>query len=234
MKPARLAGMFLPALALSWACSLKPGVEPPQPPEQPRLSLRVDSLPPGARVFQDGNAIGSTPLELPIVGPDEALRIHAEHSDLQLVERRLRFFPTGDYELVFTFGTEPTALARLLGLSRILVFDTSGSTLFDVNRSELKLEAQSLLARQAELLAGAFRELSVHVLGHTDSTGSDRRNRELSLERALAVKAFLVERGIESSRLAVQGLGPDFPVADNATPAGRELNRRAEIVLPDN
>ncbi|MCE1189971.1 MAG: OmpA family protein [Ignavibacteria bacterium] len=67
------------------------------------------------------------------------------------------------------------------------------------------------------------------IEGHTDSRGSYEANKKLSLERAQAVYKYFVTRGISKSRLVVRGLGPDYPVADNGTEAGRTKNRRVVI-----
>ena len=72
-------------------------------------------------------------------------------------------------------------------------------------------------------------ELEIEIRGYTDSMGSDAGNRRLSLQRAEAVRAWLVERGVDGARVAAMGFGPDSPVADNGTAEGRALNRRIEF-----
>jgi outer membrane protein OmpA-like peptidoglycan-associated protein len=69
----------------------------------------------------------------------------------------------------------------------------------------------------------------VDVMGHTDSTGSDSYNLDLSRRRAEAVKGYLVMRGVAGARVATIGYGEQYPRADNATEEGRALNRRVEI-----
>jgi len=69
----------------------------------------------------------------------------------------------------------------------------------------------------------------VDVMGHTDSTGSDAHNLDLSRRRAEAVATYLSSRGVARARIATIGYGEQFPRADNATPEGRALNRRVEI-----
>jgi outer membrane protein OmpA-like peptidoglycan-associated protein len=75
----------------------------------------------------------------------------------------------------------------------------------------------------------------VHVLiqGYTDSRGSDSRNQTLSQQRAEAVQQALVERGVDATRIRVEGLGEANPVASNDTAEGRQQNRRVEIVFSD-
>lgn len=74
---------------------------------------------------------------------------------------------------------------------------------------------------------------TVLVEGFTDSTGADAYNQTLSTERADAVRVALLARGIASSRVASRGYGKAFAVGPNDTAAGRQINRRVEIVLSD-
>ena len=75
----------------------------------------------------------------------------------------------------------------------------------------------------------AFPELKFKITGHTDNKGNKQKNKALSLERANAVKAWLVEREIDGSRLQTEGMGQAKPIADNNTEAGRAKNRRIEF-----
>ena len=67
------------------------------------------------------------------------------------------------------------------------------------------------------------------AVGHTDSVGSDAYNQKLSLRRSQAVKAYLVSKGIDKTRIYTEGKGEKQPVADNKTKEGRAKNRRVEI-----
>lgn len=71
----------------------------------------------------------------------------------------------------------------------------------------------------------------VDVYGHTDSTGSDAYNMDLSKRRADSVARYLISRGVSSARIQTQGMGESYPVASNDTPDGRALNRRVEIKI---
>lgn len=70
---------------------------------------------------------------------------------------------------------------------------------------------------------------NVKIIGHTDSQGNTQKNKDLSLQRAEAVKQYLIAKNIAASRLSTQGMGADKPVADNATEEGRKRNRRIEF-----
>ncbi len=69
------------------------------------------------------------------------------------------------------------------------------------------------------------------VLGHADSAGDMAKNRELSRKRASSIRRFLVEHGVDGSRLTYEGRGADEPIESNATAQGRRHNRRVDIVL---
>lgn len=110
----------------------------------------------------------------------------------------------------------------VLTLKNDLLFDTGGST--------LKPGGQRALDNLVQFLE-KHRDRSIAIEGFTDSTGSKEQNQALSEKRAWAVKAALVARGIASNRIDARGYGPSFPIAGNDTPAGRQLNRRVEIVI---
>jgi hypothetical protein len=99
---------------------------------------------------------------------------------------------------------------------------------FDSDKATIQPESKSLLDDIATALKN-FPDWELRIIGHTDSTADAQHNLQLSLDRALAVKAALVERGIASQRLTTAGLGETKPVANNATPDGRALNRRVEL-----
>lgn len=76
-----------------------------------------------------------------------------------------------------------------------------------------------------------YPELRIRISGHTDNTGKASRNQQLSEARAAAVKAYMVSRGVEDSRIQTRGAGPDEPIADNRSALGRTQNRRIEFEL---
>jgi outer membrane protein OmpA-like peptidoglycan-associated protein len=101
---------------------------------------------------------------------------------------------------------------------------------FATGKAELRPEGREALARFSGII-GVYPSIRVTVEGHTDSTGSPETNRTLSQARATVVRDYLAAQGVDSSHIEVQGLGPDRPVADNATAEGRARNRRVEIIL---
>ena len=109
---------------------------------------------------------------------------------------------------------------------------TLGDVLFDTNEATLKPGAMLAMDRLANFLEESADTRAI-IEGHTDSTGSDAYNQELSQRRARSVSNELVSRGIASSRFEVIGRGEAFPVAGNDTAAGRQQNRRVEIVFSD-
>jgi len=100
---------------------------------------------------------------------------------------------------------------------------------FDFDKATLRPESFPILEKAAAVLA-ARAGLAVEVQGHTDNVGQDDYNQKLSQERAKAVAAWLSGHGIAASRLAAKGYGKARPIADNASDAGRAINRRVELV----
>jgi outer membrane protein OmpA-like peptidoglycan-associated protein len=76
-----------------------------------------------------------------------------------------------------------------------------------------------------------FDQTVVEVAGHTDSTGAESYNQQLSERRASTVSMYLQSRGIEQQRMITIGLGESMPVADNSNATGRQANRRVEITM---
>ena len=115
---------------------------------------------------------------------------------------------------------------------RGLVLTLNGGVLFDTDKAVLKPGAEITLDRLATFM-NEYPERNLMVEGHTDSTGDDAYNIALSARRADAVRDALVVRGIDEIRIRAVGLGENYPVATNDSMAGRQLNRRVEIVLSD-
>ena len=133
---------------------------------------------------------------------------------------------------------ERAANARLraeLGQAQTRVTDrglvlTLGDVLFAVGKSDLKPGATRTLDKLIVAMK-RDRETRVTIEGHTDSTGGRAYNIDLSKRRAAAVRSYLTRKGITADRIVARGLGPDFPVATNANEAGRQQNRRVEVLV---
>ncbi len=103
--------------------------------------------------------------------------------------------------------------------------------LFDFDKADIRSDAASALAQLATLIR-AYPSGSATLEGHTDSKGDDAYNQRLSEQRAGSVKRWLVEReGIDGNRLTPRGWGERKPVAGNEDDAGRQRNRRVEVVI---
>lgn len=107
---------------------------------------------------------------------------------------------------------------------------TLGDILFDFNGTTLKSGGHKQIDRLAEVLQTAP-DRKVIVEGHTDSVGSEDYNRNLSQQRADVVRQALIEQGVDRTRVSSTGMGEATPVATNASGAGRQQNRRVEIII---
>ena len=153
-----------------------------------------------------------------------AALLEARERDVAEAERRA---DRAEADAAAAWGEVEEAQETARGL--VLTF---GDMLFDTGGSTLKPGAQLLLDKLAAYLQ---QNPGAHAIieGHTDNVGSDTMNQALSERRAAAVAAALQARGITGDRLETMGLGESYPVATNDTSAGREENRRVEVVLSD-
>jgi outer membrane protein OmpA-like peptidoglycan-associated protein len=109
-----------------------------------------------------------------------------------------------------------------------------GDVLFDTGKATLKPTAREKLSKLAGILLAYPGNLQLEIEGHTDSTGSDELNNKLSQNRAESVRDYLVQSGVKQDRIRnVQGFGKTKPIATNDTAAGRQMNRRVEVVIDD-
>ena len=104
----------------------------------------------------------------------------------------------------------------------------AADTFFDFDKSVLKPVAKAKLDDLVDKIKSINLEVII-AIGHTDSVGSDEYNQKLSLRRSNAVKAYLVSKGVDKTRIYTEGKGESQPVADNKTKEGRAKNRRVEI-----
>lgn len=125
---------------------------------------------------------------------------------------------------------ELEAIAETKRTEQGLVSKLKSDILFDSGKSDLKPAANENLGKMAAIMK-KYPENVLTVKGYTDTTGSTERNRTLSEQRAAAVKTQLVSGGIPAETIAVVGMGPDAPIADNKTTEGRAQNRRVEIEI---
>lgn len=128
-----------------------------------------------------------------------------------------------------TMRTELAKLADTRSSERGFIVTLPG-LFFDSGKSVLKPGARNTLSRIADQLR-TVEAAEIAIEGHTDSVGSDAMNQGLSEKRAAAVQSYLVSRGVPASRIKTTGLGESAPVASNDTPAGRQQNRRVELVI---
>jgi OOP family OmpA-OmpF porin len=118
--------------------------------------------------------------------------------------------------------TMPEKVKKFSGVIPGIEFDTAKATIRPVSRPTLD-EAAGVLVE--------FPALTVTISGHTDDAGDKNKNIELSKARADSVKEYLVGKGVAAERIQTRGAGPNEPIADNTTPAGRQKNRRIEFAL---
>jgi OOP family OmpA-OmpF porin len=102
---------------------------------------------------------------------------------------------------------------------------------FDFDKSNIRPDAAVILDEAVSALGGSSAPVSVE--GHTDWVGTDAYNQGLSERRAESVRRYLVEHGVDESRLSTVGYGESRPIASNETREGRALNRRVELLVQD-
>ncbi len=145
----------------------------------------------------------------------EAARTEAQEARTQLLEEQ---------QELSDLKTRETERGLELTLASDLLFNTGSAS--------LKPGALLQLNRLADFMRGNGKTRII-IEGYTDGRGSDTYNEQLSMERANAVAAALESQGIGADRIQTVGRGKNFPVASNATDAGRQQNRRVDIVLSD-
>jgi outer membrane protein OmpA-like peptidoglycan-associated protein len=144
----------------------------------------------------------------------EQQRQQAENEKTQLRERLRQ-------QLNLILETRESARGLIVNISDVL---------FDFNKYTLKPGAREKMAKVAGILL-AYPGLKIQLEGHTDSIGSDEYNLKLSDQRAGSVRDYLVQQGVPGGTVTAVGLGKDAPVASNDNEAGRQRNRRVEMVV---
>ena len=175
------------------------------------------------------------------------IMVDGEHAKMFIGEERVANLPRADLprgdRLYFFFDPvppdEPVYITNIRvaagGKDLYEALTTDGRVeihdiLFDTGSATIRAESAPILEEIGTMLQ-EHAELSLLIEGHTDDQGDFDMNMQLSADRAASVKAWLVERsGIDASRLRTMGLGPSRPVGSNDTAAGRQKNRRVELV----
>jgi len=111
-----------------------------------------------------------------------------------------------------------------------LKVNVSSEVSFDVNQASIKSNFRDSLSKVAGVIS-EYDKTAIHVIGHTDSSGSESYNQQLSEKRAGSVARYLSQNGVVRDRMRMAGRGELRPVADNGSSAGRSQNRRVEIYL---
>ena len=152
-----------------------------------------------------------------IAAEADRARLAAEQAEREKAELRRQIAQ----QLNLILETRDTARGLIVNMSDVL---------FDTARWTLKPGAREKLAKIAGIVI-SHPGLTLQVEGHTDSVGSEDYNQMLSERRADSVRDFLAQQGVKSDTITAKGFGKSMPVADNATAAGRQQNRRVELVV---
>jgi len=151
----------------------------------------------------------------------EAARQHADAQRMQAENEKTALRERLRQQLNMILETRETARGLIVNISDVL---------FDFNKYDLKTGAREKMAKVAGILL-AYPGLKIQVEGHTDSVGSDEYNMKLSQNRADSVRTYLVGQGVPADTVTSVGLGKADPVASNDTAAGRQQNRRVELIV---
>ena len=120
--------------------------------------------------------------------------------------------------------------ARIERVGEGIKITFGGGLLFDVDRADLRPAVQADLVDLARIL-NKYDDTNIEVQGHTDATGSDQHNMDLSVRRASSVATFLAVQNVGRDRLNAIGYGELQPISSNETTAGRQENRRVEVAI---
>lgn len=112
----------------------------------------------------------------------------------------------------------------------VLTVTFKSDVLFDVNSATLKSGGYTEINRVAQVLT-QYPQTNIQIAGHTDSSGTEVYNQQLSEQRAMSVQNALANQGVAANRMRAIGFGESQPIADNSTEAGRQLNRRVVVTI---
>ena len=197
-------------------------------------------------IFQHGNPVSNVRVGQPMVDNMMPIKfqVDGEYAIMYVGGDRVAQVPTVTLArgntITFRIAGNPrlpTYLSDIVvavGLDKLydaLMKDGSWTTrgiLFDVDSDRLRPESTPVL-KELQTTLTTHADLKLTIEGHTDHTGEDAHNLDLSQRRARAVVAWLTQQGIAADRLEAEGKGETEPVADNATPEGRQQNRRVVV-----
>jgi outer membrane protein OmpA-like peptidoglycan-associated protein len=160
---------------------------------------------------------------------DQQARTTQTEAELARAREELARRDTAATERINAMQSELAKLAQTRTTDRGFIVTLPG-LFFDTGKSVLKPGARNTLSKIAEQLR-MNPDARIEIEGHTDSVGSEQLNQTLSEKRAKAVRDYLAARGLPEVRISMVGLGESTPVASNDTPAGRQQNRRVELVI---
>jgi len=147
--------------------------------------------------------------------------VHVEQQEVRANE---------DIKPVLTLNKRPkTALVKIEGKE----IKISKQIHFDTDSAKILGDSNSLMEEIADVLQRTPTIHKVEIQGHTDNTGTKEHNVQLSDERANAVRVWLINAGVDGSRLTAKGYGPDRPLAPNVTGANRARNRRVQFFIQE-
>jgi outer membrane protein OmpA-like peptidoglycan-associated protein len=153
----------------------------------------------------------------------------AAQADLDRAGREKSQLETEKTELRAQLLLQFNAILQTRDTARGLIVNMS-DVLFDTAKFSLRPEAREKLAKVAGIISG-HPGLRLDVEGHTDNVGGDDYNQQLSEQRGSAVRDYLTQQGMQQGSVTTKGFGKTQPIATNDTPAGRQQNRRVELVI---
>jgi outer membrane protein OmpA-like peptidoglycan-associated protein len=154
----------------------------------------------------------------------------AQSAQTQLEETRRQLAQSDAETRRLRIQNELSRIASTRSESRGVIVTLNGGILFDTGKTALKPGAKSTLSKIAKQLQ-TDPSLKIAVEGHTDNVGGTAMNQSLSEKRANAVRDYLVSAGISGDHITADGKGEESPIATNKTAAGRQQNRRVELVI---
>lgn len=172
----------------------------------------------GKLVFQDDY---DATMMMPLATGERWMRLSMPDSADRI---KMRIIDTAAMAQKVEFSADEMA-AQAVSTGKIVLH----GILFDTAKTAIKPESAAVLDEVAAMMKKSG-DMKFRIDGHTDNVGAKASNLTLSRGRAAAVKTALVGRGVDAARLTSDGLGDTQPVADNATEAGRQQNRRVELV----